>query len=418
MNNKFYSNNRKNYFQEIKNNSLTVLFSGVEKQRSADQDYDFDVDRNFYYLTGVNQSKAILVLIKSDGKEEEYLFVEETSEYMAKWYGKKLSKEEAKDISGVEKIHYLDEFDNFLFKKLNSTRNSVSHIKRVYLNLERRNDKYHFSPALIFKDEISKNYQELKIKNAYPIIIGLRMIKTEEEILLIEEAIKTTNGGIKELMKKAKPGLYEYQLESYFDQYIQFNGQKQHAFKTICAAGKNGTILHYVNNDNLLQEGDLVLFDLGSAHKHYISDISRTFPVNGKFSPRQKEVYEAVLSIQKNCIEFLKPGITWEEYNNYANKLTIEQLKKLGLIKEDEEFRKYYYHSIGHFIGLDTHDPGLYDVCFKEGMVVTVEPGIYIEEENIGIRIEDDVLITKDGRRNLSKDIIKEVKDIEDFMKK
>lgn len=417
MDNKFYSKNRVNYFEKIKDNSLTVLFSGVEKQKTADQEYDFSVDRNFYYLSGIDQSKAILVLLKAKGENKEYLFVEETSELMAKWVGKKLSKDEAKEISGVENIRYLSDFDSFLFSILNSTRYSASNVENIYLNLERKNDKYHVSPALVFKNEIVNNYPELLINNAYPIIIGLRMIKTDEEIALIKEAIKITNGGILQLMKNSKPGLYEYQLESYFNQYIMFNGQNDHAFKTICASGKNSTILHYVNNNNILHDGDLVLFDLGSSYKYYISDISRTFPVNGKFSSRQKDVYESVLTIQKNCINFLKPGVSWEEYNKYANDQTIEQLKKLGLIKEDQEFRKYYYHSIGHFIGLDTHDPGLHDVIFKEGMVMTVEPGIYIEEENIGVRIEDNILITKDGNINLSKDIIKEVKDIEKIMK-
>ncbi|MDD2258769.1 MAG: aminopeptidase P family protein [Bacilli bacterium] len=417
MDNKFYSKNRVNYFEKIKDNSLTVLFSGVEKQKTADQEYDFSVDRNFYYLSGIDQSKAILVLLKAKGENKEYLFVEETSELMAKWVGKKLSKDEAKEISGVENIRYLSDFDSFLFSILNSTRYSASNVENIYLNLERKNDKYHVSPALVFKNEIVNNYPELLINNAYPIIIGLRMIKTDEEIALIKEAIKITNGGILQLMKNSKPGLYEYQLESYFNQYIMFNGQNDHAFKTICASGKNSTILHYVNNNNILHDGDLVLFDLGSSYKYYISDISRTFPVNGKFSSRQKDVYESVLTIQKNCINFLKPGVSWEEYNKYANDQTIEQLKKLGLIKEDQEFRKYYYHSIGHFIGLDTHDPGLHDVIFKEGMVMTVEPGIYIEEENIGVRIEDNILITKEGNINLSKDIIKEVKDIEKIMK-
>ncbi|MDD5182652.1 MAG: aminopeptidase P family protein [Bacilli bacterium] len=417
MDNKFYSKNRVNYFEKIKDNSLTVLFSGVEKQKTADQEYDFSVDRNFYYLSGIDQSKAILVLLKAKGENKEYLFVEETSELMAKWVGKKLSKDEAKEISGVENIRYLSDFDSFLFSILNSTRYSASNVENIYLNLERKNDKYHVSPALVFKNEIVNNYPELLINNSYPIIIGLRMIKTDEEIALIKEAIKITNGGILQLMKNSKPGLYEYQLESYFNQYIMFNGQNDHAFKTICASGKNSTILHYVNNNNILHDGDLVLFDLGSSYKYYISDISRTFPVNGKFSSRQKDVYESVLTIQKNCINFLKPGVSWEEYNKYANDQTIEQLKKLGLIKEDQEFRKYYYHSIGHFIGLDTHDPGLHDVTFKEGMVMTVEPGIYIEEENIGVRIEDNILITKEGNINLSKDIIKEVKDIEKIMK-
>ena len=219
-------------------------------------------------------------------------------------------------------------------------------------------------------------------------------------------------------MKESKAGLYEYQLESYFDYVIKNEGQRINSFKTIAASGVNATILHYVDNNAVLKDGDLVLFDLGTETEFYISDISRTFPVNGKFTPRQKEVYQAVLDVNKKCIEFLKPGITKEEYNNYAKELLIKACKKLGLITKDEELSKYYWHSVGHSIGLDTHDPCDYDSPFKAGMLVTCEPGLYIEEEKIGVRIEDDILITEDGAINLSQDIIKEVKDIEDFMKK
>ena len=207
-------------------------------------------------------------------------------------------------------------------------------------------------------------------------------------------------------------------METYYDSYIKFNGQKVTSFETICATGKNATILHYVDNNSLINDNDLVLFDLGCCTDFYISDISRTYPANGKFTERQKQIYEIVLNCNKKCIEFLKPGLTWDEYNKYANSLLIEGLKNIGLIKEDKELIKYYWHSIGHSIGLDTHDPDIRNVKFEEGMLMTVEPGLYLEDEGIGIRIEDNILITKDGCINLSKDLIKEIDDIEKFMKK
>ena len=212
--------------------------------------------------------------------------------------------------------------------------------------------------------------------------------------------------------------MLEYELESYFDFHIKNNGQRTNSFKTIAAGGKNATILHYSSNNCELNDGDLVLFDLGCKTNFYCSDITRTFPVNGVFTERQKEVYNEVLNVNKKCIEFLKPGVTRKEFNNYADSLIIKACYNLGLIKEDKEYRNYYWHSIGHSLGLDTHDPCDYNKPLQEGYVITVEPGIYIEEENIGIRIEDDVLITKNGAENLSESIIKEVDDIEKFMKK
>ena len=219
-------------------------------------------------------------------------------------------------------------------------------------------------------------------------------------------------------MSESRSGIYEYQLENYFDFVIKENGQRIHSFKTIAASGKNATILHYSSNNTLLKENELILFDLGTETDYYISDISRTFPINGKFTERQKQVYNEVLEVNKKCIEFLKPGVTKLQYNEYAKKLLTEACYRLGLIKEDSEVIKYYFHSIGHTIGLDTHDPCFYENGIEEGMCLTVEPGLYIEEENIGIRIEDDVLITKDGCINLSANIIKEVADIEEFFKK
>lgn len=418
MNKQFYIDNRKKYLDSINENSVTILFSGRSIQRTADQDYPFSVNRNFYYLTGINQANVILVLVKGINGVKEYLFIAENDLMWAKWVGMKLTKEEASDISGIETIMYLNNFDNVIFSLFNSSRKSYDELKYLYLDLERRSNADYTTLALEYANKFTLKYPEVEIQNAYQKIVRLRMNKSPEEIEKIQESIDVTKGALENVLKNIKPGLYEYQVETFYDSFIKFNGQKVTSFDTICATGKNATILHYVNNNTMIKDNDLVLFDLGCCTDYYISDISRTYPANGKFTPRQKEIYEIVLNCNKKCIEYLKPGLTWEDYNKYANSLLIEGLKKIGLIKTDQELVKYYWHSIGHSTGLDTHDPDIRNVLFEEGMVMTVEPGLYLEDEGIGVRIEDNVLITKDGCINLSKDIIKEVDDIENFMKK
>lgn len=418
MDKKFYINNRQRYFNSIKENSVTILFSGNIIPKSCDQDYQFSVNRNFYYLTGINQANVILVLVKGINGNREYLLIEENDEYMAKWVGMKLTVEEATEISGIKDVLYLDSFNSLVHSLFNNSRKNYDELYYLYLDLERRNDLEFKSKALSYSKFIREKYPEIKIENAYSKIVRLRMNKTSEEIAKIQESIDVTQGALENVLKNIKPGLYEYQIETYYDSYIKFNGQKETSFETICAAGKNATILHYVDNNTVVKDNELVLFDLGCCTDYYISDISRTYPANGKFTERQKTIYEIVLNCNKKCIEFLKPGLTWDEYNQYANRLLIEGLKSIGLIKNDKELRKYYWHSIGHSTGLDTHDPDIRNIKFEEGMVMTVEPGLYLEEEGIGIRIEDNVLLTKDGCINLSKNIIKDVNEIEEFMEK
>ena len=246
------------------------------------------------------------------------------------------------------------------------------------------------------------------------------MVKSEEEIKEMKKAIEITIKGVESLMKNAKAGMKEYELEAYYEFVCRSNGIKDYAFKTIAAAGKNATILHYVDNNSEIKDGDLILFDLGAQNNYYNADITRTFPVNGVFSERQKEVYNAVLRVNERVIKTIKPGLEYKELNKMATEWIAEECINLGLIKDKKEVSKYYWHSIGHSLGLDTHDISNKDrnTIFKEGMVWTVEPGIYIEEESIGIRIEDDVLITSDGVQVLTKDMIKTVEDIEEFMKK
>ena len=412
-----YIINRQNLVEKMKDKSCVILFSGRVFQKSGDQDFPFEVNKNFYYLTGINQENVILMIVKSD-KIKEYLFIEENDLERAKCIGMKLTKEEASTISGIENICYLESFDKMVYQFYNPSRKNCDELDTLYLDLERRSDLDYYNLGLTYSQKFKEMYPEIKIENAYPKIIRLRMNKSNDEIENVKESIEVTKIALENVMKHLKPGLYEYQVETFFDSEIKFHGQKDPAFTTICATGKNATILHYVKNNTKTKDNDLILFDLGCRTNFYVSDISRTYPVNGKFTARQKQIYEIVLDCNKKCIEFLKPGITWDEYNDFANSILIAGLKKLKLIKHDNEFRKYYWHSIGHSIGLDTHDPDIRTIKFFPGMMMTVEPGLYIEEEGIGIRIEDNVLITKDGCINLSKDIIKEINDIENFMKK
>ncbi len=409
MNQSFYINNRAKFAQTMEENSVMLLLSGHTFRKTGDQDYPFSVDRSFLYMTGIDQADVKLLLCKTAEGVKEYLFLEENDPVRCKWIGMKLTKEEATALSGVESVSYLSEFDA-IFQGLFENGASV-----LYLDFNGFAPKY---PTVLgtFKKRFEEEHPDVAVKDANRDLIFLRMYKTAEEVEEIKKSIATTKGALESVMKSMRPGLYEYQIESYFDFYIKYNGQKTTSFDTICATGKNATVLHYTNNNSVIADGDLVQFDLGCETNHYISDISRAYPANGKFTARQKAVYEEVLNCNKRCAEFLKPGVTFKEYNEFANSILIEGMKKLGLIEKDEDFRKYYWHSVGHSIGLDTHDPSLREEIFKPGMIVSDEPGIYIEEEGIGIRIEDDILITETGSENLSKEIIKEVADIEAFM--
>lgn len=407
MNKEFYQGNRLRVLDKIKDNSILILFAGKAPKKSADENYPFTVNRNFYYLTGIEEEEHILVLSKINGVSKEYIFIKEVDEILEKWEGKTIRKEEVCPLCGIEEVKYLGEFNGFIEKTL------LAHEEiSLYLDLEEENHSHNYIK------EIKDKYHNIRISNCYKIIGNLRLIKTEEEVNRIRRAIEITIEGVETLMKNARAGMKEYELEAYFDFVCKKNGVKDFAFKTIAAAGKNATILHYVTNDSELRDGDLILFDLGAQYKLYNGDISRTFPINGKFTERQKEVYEAVLRVNEEIIRQMKPGVNFIELNKVAKSLIAKECIKLGLIKDEEEVSKYYYHSIGHSLGMDTHDIELEgrDVTFEPGMIYTVEPGIYIEEEGIGVRIEDDILITASGNEVLTKNMIKSVEDIENFM--
>lgn len=413
---KLYVKNRTKLLDLLVDNSMAIVHSGYLVNKTADADYPFGVNRNFFYLTGIDQDNVILVLTKMKNKTDSYLFIEENDPVMAKWVGSKLTKEEASWFSGIalENIKYVNEFDNFVFSLLQVHRKTLGHIDTVYFDLDQKKNPLFNSFGLEHARSLHHRFPAIVIKNLYSLVLSLRMIKEPEEVEWIKESIAITKEAIYNAMNNASLATNEAIVRAHFN-FVLNSHAREESFDGIVASGKNGTILHYTKNNEPIEKGSLILMDVGTATNHYASDITRTFPASGKFSKRQKEVYEAVLEVNKKCIKFLRDGITWVEYNEYANNLIKEACQKLGLKRD---YQNYYYHSIGHSLGLDVHDPALAEVGIKAGMVVTVEPGIYIEEEQIGVRIEDDVLITSDGCINLSQDIIKEVADIEKLMTK
>ncbi|QLY39450.1 aminopeptidase P family protein [Hujiaoplasma nucleasis] len=422
MNNKEFIKRRKTLIEQMDDQSFALLSSGQAKHKSLDQHFKYFPERNFFYLTGLKREKFILLLVKNKKAMLDFIFIEEASDYATKWLGSRLSKEEVSQITGIDtqRIFYLNEFDNFISNRLlvDSRQLLLDRLPSVmYLDMFRAASlEKPVSFDTFFK--IVENYPELTVKNINSMIAELRRFKSNDEVADIRKAIAHTKKGIYSIFDYAKAGVNERELEATFEYNIKLSGSTGVSFDTIVANGKNATVLHYVDNDQEILDGNLVLLDLGAYHNEYAADISRTFPVNGKFTQRQAELYQMVLDVNKETIKRVKPGIYVSELNEFAKNALAEGMIKLGLIKEKSEVSKYYYHNVSHYLGLDVHDVGTYSKKIEAGVVLTVEPGIYIEEEKIGIRIEDDILVTEDGYENLSKDIIKEIKDIEDYFNK
>lgn len=411
MEKEFFENNRKKLYDVMEDNSVTILFSGKAPKKLGDENYSFTPLRNFYYMTGLDRQNMIVVLYKKGNDFETTVFIERYDEVKAKWVGAVMLPDEVRDISGSSNVSYLDEFDEIFASIMFNKR-----IENVYMDFENR-DFVAFGDAFNLSDRISKNYPYIKFINVHNIIAEFRMIKENCEIEKIEKAIDITKKGIYAMMANSKAGMMEYEIEAYFDFELKRSGVKDFAFKSIAASGKNGTVLHYSDNNCRTNENDLILFDVGAQWEYYNGDITRTFPVNGKFTPRQKEIYNIVLEGQKKVIEAIKPGIEFKRLNEILKEHYAVELKKIGLISSDDEVSKYYYHGVSHMLGLETHDVGRHNEgLLQEGMVFTVEPGLYIAEEEIGIRIEDNIVVTNDGCRVLSKDIIRTVDEIESFM--
>lgn len=407
-----YQARREAVLEKMKPGSIAILYSGIEVHVSADEYAHFEANRNFFYLTGLRREKMALVLDKAAEPAKITLFIEEADPTMERWYGRKVTVAEAKEISGIGDVQFIDALDGAIDQKM--TREDV---EQIYFDTYRHSQEDLPDYNVVKANEFRANYPGVPVRNLFPLVAAERMWKDEDEISLTREAVKLTKEALEYVMKNLKPGMKEYQAQADFEYSIFRGGAECPAFPTIAGSGINGTMLHYDTNRDTCQDGSLLLLDLGARVAGYNSDITRTYPVNGRFSERQKKVYDLVLAANRKVAAEAKPGMTLKELNDICKEVLAKGLIELGLIEKEDEVSKYYMHSVSHHLGIDVHDVNVAaNVKLRPGAIITDEPGLYIDEWEIGIRIEDDLLITENGAEVLSKDIIRTTEEIEAFM--
>ena len=418
-----YVINRAKFSMKIEPNCLAVFNSNDIFPISADSTMPFQQHRDILYLSGVDQEESILVIFPScsNEKHREVLFLKETNEHIAIWEGEKLTKDEAFNVSGIRTVYWLDQFSN-IFKQMMAEANSIylntnEHL-RANTEVQTREDR--------FISKIKNEYPAHSVLKSAPILHELRSVKEKIEIDLMQRACKITEAGFRRLLAFTKPGIWEYEIEAELAHEFIRNRSRGFAYTPIIASGRNACVLHYIENNNECKSGDVILLDVAAEYANYASDLTRCIPVNGRFSKRQKEVYNAVLHVKKEAEKLLVPGVILAEYHKEVGHLMETQLIDLKLIDKTDiknqnpewpAYKKYFMHGTSHFLGLDTHDVGIASKPIQPGMVFTCEPGIYIPEESLGIRLEDDLVIQKSGSPfNLMKDIPIELEEIETLM--
>ena len=419
IDNNLFVENRKKLKNKLAKNTLAIFNSNDIMPTNADGTMPFRQNNDLFWLSGVDQEESVLVVCPDNNDEKEILFLKETNEHIAIWEGAKLSKKEALNVSGISTVYWLSEME----EKLNEL---ISNCDGVYLNknihsrsaseVETRDDR--------FRKMFSEKYKK-EILEIAPIMHELRSIKSETEISLLQNACNITEKGVRRILPFIKPGVMEYEIEAELMHEFLRNRSNGFAYQPIIGSGRDSCVLHYIDNNKECKDGDILLMDFGAEYANYASDLTRTVPVNGRFSARQKNVYNSVLYVMKEATKMLRPGTTFKEYNSEIGRIMESELIKLGLLdkhdvqKQDPKkplYRKYFMHGTSHYLGLDVHDVGNFDWPMKEGMVFTCEPGIYILEEELGIRLENDILVTADGPKDLMKNIPIEIEEIEDLM--
>ncbi|GAA3570841.1 aminopeptidase P family protein [Snuella lapsa] len=415
--------NRKNFTANMTPNSLAVFNSNDIYPISADSTMPFQQHRDILYLSGIDQEESILVLFPDCPKEKhrEILFLKETNELIAIWEGEKLTKEQAFETSGIKTIYWLQDMEKIMFELMTQCEtvyiNTNEHY-RANVETETREDRY--------TKWLKNRYPAHAVAKSNPILQRLRSVKDPIEIDLIQEACNITEKGFRRVLNFLKPGVWEYEIEAEFMHEFLRNRSKGFAYTPIIASGNNANVLHYINNNQQCKAGDLLLLDTAAEYANYSSDLTRTIPVSGCFSDRQKDVYNAVNRIKKEATKLLVPGSDWTEYHAEVGKMMTSELLGLGLLdKADVQnenpdwpaYKKYFMHGTSHHMGLDTHDYGILTEPMQANMVFTVEPAIYIPDEGFGIRLEDDVVIQENGEPfNLMRNIPIEIEEIEDIM--
>ena len=410
-----YALRREALMKKMEAGGMLLLYSGETVPCSLDEGYAFEANRNFFYLTGLRRENMALALVKAgteEMKDHIVLFIEEAIPSMERWTGKRVTKDEAKALSGVDDVRYIDSLDGFISRCVNREVVETLYME-CYRDAKGDTDSYNMRKA----KEMLAAYPALALKNAFPMIAAMRMAKDESEIALMQKAVDLTGEALTRVLKCLKPGMMEYQAQAEFEYAIRMGGADGTAFATIAGSGINGCMLHYGTNHCQMQEGQLLLMDLGAKYQGYCADITRTYPVGGKYTERQKEIYDIVLRANRAVKAAARPGMTTMELNDICKKTLAEGLIAIGKIASEEEIGTYYMHGVSHHLGIDTHDAvDPHTARLTPGMVITNEPGLYIDEEEIGIRIEDDLLITKDGCIELSEGIARTTQEIEAIM--
>ena len=419
----FFVKNRKKFLAKMSKRGLAFFNSNDNYPVSADTTLPFEQHRDIFYLTGINQNETILALYNGDTNEEtlEMLFVTKPNKILTHWEGERLDETTAFKISGIEKVYWIDDLekkiDDLMVKTDFLYINNNEHY-RAKVETETREER--------FNKWIQKKFPKKSIKKSNPILQRLRSVKGKLELNLIKKACRITELGFRRVLKFIRPGVWEYEIEAEFAHEFIKNKSRKFAYSPIIASGENSNILHYIENNSQCKKGDLVLLDVGAEYANYSSDMTRTVPVNGKFNNRQKKVYNSVLYVKNQATKLLKPGILWAEHHKEVGKIMTSELLKLGLLDKADiqaqtdknpAFKKYFTHGTSHHLGLDTHDYGDINLPVEENNVFTVEPGIYIPKEGFGIRLEDDVVVQKEGDPiNLMKNIPIEIDEIEYLM--
>lgn len=409
----FYINRREQYMKLLPEMSIGIEMAGDTRVSTSDECYPFEPFRNFYYLTGCDTPGMIYMAIKTGSFQREILFIERPDEKKILYEGAGAGAELLKEQTGIGQIEYLDHLQNVISRYMYDL-----DIRELYIDMGKW-DPYHLDdPVQRFCEEFRRVFPYVAIRNIHQQLCALRPIKQPEEIEAHRKAAAVTTEAVCCMLAHIRPDMRESHIEGYYDLILKKYGCG-HAFDTIAASGRNALTLHYGANSSIARDGDMILFDLGASYKYYCTDVSRTYPVNGRFTKQQRELYEVVLKGLDAAISLSKPGYRKEQLQQESKRVMAEELMKLGKIKKPEEIARYYKHGSGHLIGLNTHDEGdSTELLLTPGMMFTLEPGLYFQEEGIGIRIEDTLLVTEDGVEVLSESIPKRVDEIEEFMAK
>ena len=422
IDNQLFINNRKKFSAKLATNTIAIFNANDVMPTNADGTMPFRQNNDLFWLSGVDQEESVLVIFPdhTDESQREILFLKETNEHIAIWEGAKLTKESALKTAGIKTVYWLDELERKIAELIGKC-NGIYLNKNIHSRsasaVETRDDR--------FRKMIVDKFSETTIHEVAPIMHELRAIKSNFEIKLMQNACDITEKGLRRILPFIKPGVTEYEIEAELMHEFLKNRSNGFAYQPIIGSGLDSCVLHYIDNNKACKDGDILLMDFGAEYANYASDLTRTIPVNGKFTNRQKAVYNSVLLVMKEATNMLRPGTIFKEYNAEIGRIMELELIKLGLLdkhdvqKQDAKsplFKQYFMHGTSHYLGLDVHDVGDFDWPMKEGMVFTCEPGIYILEEKLGVRLENDILVTAKGPDDLMKNIPIEAEEIEHLM--